>query len=347
MEEVKVSIIVPVYNAEKYLQTCISSLCSQTLKEIEIILVNDGSVDRSLQICETFAEKDSRIRLISKKNEGQGIARNAGLQIARGEYIGFVDADDYVAENMYEHLYQRAVRDQAQIVISGCRMVYGEDKIIEWFSCFPDGKYSGKEAEQLMDGLIGALPDEKEDTALGMAIWRNLYQRRLIVENQISFVSERVVNSEDLLFNMEVFSAASVFSVLREAFYYYRKSGDSFSSDCKPERFAMFKNLYHQMKKFSETHQWDESRELRIRRTFLENVRICIMEQSRAMRWKVRQSFLRQIRIIAEDQEVEKALLDYPIFQLPKQQSVFFLFLRRKKIWMLIILSKLKELISR
>ena len=116
MPNPKVSIIVPVYNAEKYLERCVSSLTKQTLKDIEIILVDDSSTDSSLEICKQMAEKDSRIKVIHKMNEGAGLARNAALSIANGEYIGFVDSDDFVELNMFEILYNKAIQYSSELV---------------------------------------------------------------------------------------------------------------------------------------------------------------------------------------------------------------------------------------
>lgn len=100
-QQPKVSIVVPIYNVESYLERCIQALLNQTLKDIEIILIDDGSPDHCPQICNEYAQKDSRIKVIHKKNAGLGYARNSGLEIARGKYLAFVDSDDYVEANMY------------------------------------------------------------------------------------------------------------------------------------------------------------------------------------------------------------------------------------------------------
>ena len=114
---IKVSIIVPVYNSQSYLKECIKSLLSQTLKEIEIILINDGSTDNSLQILSNFALKDSRIKIISKENNtGMSDARNLGLEISNGEFIGFVDSDDFVQKETFEIAYKAAKKDNIDVV---------------------------------------------------------------------------------------------------------------------------------------------------------------------------------------------------------------------------------------
>lgn len=109
MEDKLISIIVPVYNAEKYLDNCISSILNQTYKNIELILVNDGSTDNSLQICNKYKE-DKRVKIYSQENKGQGAARNKGIDVANGYYIGFCDADDTLNEHMYENLCQYAIK---------------------------------------------------------------------------------------------------------------------------------------------------------------------------------------------------------------------------------------------
>ena len=120
--DVKVSVIVPVYNTEKYLQKCLDSLINQTLKDIEIICINDGSTDNSENIIRMFAKEDSRIKLINQENKKQGAARNAGMKIATGEYIGFVDSDDYVDLNYFERLCGVNFNNTNYAILGGTRM---------------------------------------------------------------------------------------------------------------------------------------------------------------------------------------------------------------------------------
>ena len=125
MQQPKVSVIVPVYNVEKYLERCVNSLKNQTLKEIEIILVDDNSTDSSLEICNKMAAEDSRIKVIHKENEGAGKARNAALLVASGEYIGFADSDDFVEADMYKTLCGKAEKYNSDLVLSGVLFVDG------------------------------------------------------------------------------------------------------------------------------------------------------------------------------------------------------------------------------
>lgn len=124
----KISIIIPVYNVEKYLEQCLKSVINQTFKDIEIICINDGSTDNSLEILEAFQKQDERIKIINKQNEGQGIARNEGLKIAKGEYISFIDPDDWVEQGMYEFLYNKFLETNAQIIRFNYRSFDEENK---------------------------------------------------------------------------------------------------------------------------------------------------------------------------------------------------------------------------
>ena len=119
MEKIKISVIVPVFNAEKYLKMCLNSLVSQTLKNIEIICIDDGSTDNSLAILDKFKSKDDRIKIIKQKNYGVSMARNNGISEAQGEYIGFVDADDWVDKDFFEKLYNATQKYNADIATAG------------------------------------------------------------------------------------------------------------------------------------------------------------------------------------------------------------------------------------
>lgn len=129
-----ISIIIPVYKAEKYLERCIDSVCQQTYQNLEIILVNDGSPDKSGEICDEYAAKDSRISVIHKENGGLSSARNCALDVANGEYISFVDSDDYIDKKMYERLYSLMVSFHAQISCCGIKNVNEEGKVLSLYN---------------------------------------------------------------------------------------------------------------------------------------------------------------------------------------------------------------------
>lgn len=132
-----ISVIVPVYKAEAYLEKSVKSIINQTYKNLEIILVDDGSPDRCGEMCDEFAKKDSRIRVIHKANGGQSSARNAALDIMAGDYVGFVDSDDWIEPNMYEHLYNLILKNNAQISVCGLQCDYDDGKIVYFNDQYP------------------------------------------------------------------------------------------------------------------------------------------------------------------------------------------------------------------
>ncbi|MCU7203349.1 glycosyltransferase [Turicibacter sanguinis] len=167
-----VSIIVPIYNVEKYLRRCLDSLVSQTYQNIEIICVNDGSTDNSQLIIEEYKCKfPDRIKSIMKLNGGLGDARNAGLLEAKGEYVLFIDSDDWIEKNTVEILIENALKNQSDIVICGLRRITEENRILSQEQCKLDKEYNNK------DALINLAP----------AAWNKLYKRNLFVDNNIMY----------------------------------------------------------------------------------------------------------------------------------------------------------------
>lgn len=130
MSQPLISVIVPVYNVEKYLDKCVRSIMNQTYRNLEIILVDDGSPDNCPAMCDAYAKEDPRIKVIHKENGGQADARNQGIDIASGEYIGFIDSDDFVDEDMYEYLIEIAQKEQADVVTCECYDYYAEKEIL-------------------------------------------------------------------------------------------------------------------------------------------------------------------------------------------------------------------------
>ena len=212
-----ISVIVPVYMVEKYLPQCIESIQKQTYRELEIILVNDGSTDGSPQICDWYAQGDLRIKVIHQKNKGLSGARNAGLEIATGEYIGFVDSDDYIKENMYEALYQALLREKADMAICSYEKVSEEGERIENTSPIKDEVLSGYD-------ILKKLPECKGWYYVTM--WNRLYKRELF--SQIRLPEGK--NHEDEAVAHKIYFAAKKVVTIRDALYCYRNAENSIMS---------------------------------------------------------------------------------------------------------------------
>lgn len=167
----KISIIVPVYNVEKYLERCLDSILSQSFNAFELILVNDGSTDNSYKICEKYSYNDKRIKLINKENGGLSSARNAGIEASQGEYIGFIDSDDYIDKFMYEILYNYAEKNKSDIVI--CKY----KKVDANFGMNENLNYNVEEINYSNFQALNQLYEENNIEFVVM--WNKLYKRSL------------------------------------------------------------------------------------------------------------------------------------------------------------------------
>lgn len=216
---IKLSVIVPVYNAEKYITQCIESLLNQSLQECEFIFINDGSQDDSRQIIENYQDLDDRIKLINQENQGVSIARNEGLLVATGEYIGFVDADDFIEKNMYEILYTSAKQSVCDVIISNFVSEIKGNKIITRYP-FPIGITLNKDYINL-EILPYFLKENNLNTGCN-----KIYKNKVVRENSIKF-PEEVPLGEDGLFNMQFFSFADTMKYLDYSGYFYREVGGS------------------------------------------------------------------------------------------------------------------------
>lgn len=207
---IKVSVIVPVYNIEKYIEKCLKTLTEQTLKEIEIIVVDDGSTDNSAEVIEKI--KNDKIIFIKKENTGVAKTRNLALKQAKGEYIGFIDGDDYVELTMYEKMYNKAKEENADIVCCKYDRIYNSKRIL----C--------KVGE--VENYNKSLQENPELLNCGVPyIWNKIFKKTLIEENNFEFENYRIF--EDLLFTYKCFLKANKISIVDEVFYHYIRNRNS------------------------------------------------------------------------------------------------------------------------
>ena len=207
MTNAKISIIVPVYNREEYLKKCIDSIVSQSYKNLEIILVDDGSTDSSLSVCREYENADSRIIVISKENGGVSSARNAGLDSATGDFIGFVDSDDYIEEDMYERLIQPYFNSETDLVC--CGMFYPEQRRPK-----AETEYSADEACALMFDI------ENKNAYIKTYCCNKLYKASIIKNNSLCFDTGLVI-AEDHKFNFDYIINCKRVCVIPFALYHY------------------------------------------------------------------------------------------------------------------------------
>lgn len=246
---VKVSVLVPIYNVEEFLPECLDSLVGQTLKEIEIICINDGSTDNSLKIIKSYANKDERIRIINKKNSGYGDSMNRGLDLATGEYIGIVESDDFVDTDAFEKLYRLAKENKVEVVKSNFYEYYGEIKKDKSVSkMFPVNEI-GRVVDPRVEHKIFYQPP---------CIWAAIYERRFLEENNIRFLPTPGASYQDTGFNFKVWASARRVYFVKRAFLHYRQD-NSKSSVKDSGKIYCVKEEYDEIERFlSEKGLMDE-----------------------------------------------------------------------------------------
>lgn len=215
MKQELISVVIPIYNVEKYVEKCVNSVISQTYKNMEIILVDDGSKDKSGEICDSFEKKDKRIKVIHKKNGGLSDARNAGIEIAKGKYISFIDSDDYVSELFIERLYNLCTQNNADI--AECAFIKFEDK--SQIKKIEDSTViSVKNNEDVLYDLY-----RKESYVVTVVVWNKLYKMDLF--NDIRFPKGKI--NEDEFTTYKLFWKCKKIAITSERLYYYRKNNNS------------------------------------------------------------------------------------------------------------------------
>ena len=225
----KVSIIIPVYNVEKYLRQCMDSVVNQTLKDIEIICINDGSTDNSLNILEEYANQDSRIKIVNKENSGYGASMNVGLAAAASDYIGIVESDDFVELNMFEILYNTAKENNLDLV--RCR--YFEYKTQENTNTLIENLWVPK-------NRVYCPLEEKAPFWQAPAIWCNLFKKEMIEKNHIRFLETPGASYQDTSFAFKLYASAERFMMIEDALLHYRV--DNVNSSFKSTSKAFFVN---------------------------------------------------------------------------------------------------------
>lgn len=263
IKQVKLTVIVPVYNVQDYLLQCINSILEQSHSDLEIILVNDGSTDNSPQICEELSKKDARIKLIHQTNGGVSAARNTGIAASTGEYITFVDSDDWLDKNMYQKLLN-AARDNHKPDVVMCDFTTVRDNNrFNITSNLRAGFYAKKDIIReiyptlLVTEDFGRLPI--------VSVWNCLFKKSLFLNDQIRF-DEKLRYSEDYLFTAEVMTHCQSYCYVKNFFgYYYRQYNDSRSKKYRPEWWMTLVSLNSKLVQLlSDNKEYDFARQLKL-----------------------------------------------------------------------------------
>lgn len=239
-KKIKVSIIIPVYNVEQYLRECLNSVVNQTLADIEIICVNDGSTDNSYEILKEYAAKDSRIILLNQENKGPSVARNIAITQAKGEYLGFVDSDDWVDLNYFEELYNVANKFNAEIACAGFRYVRKNRMRIRKFF----------KSQQLIVNIEDKL--KVDNIPVQMYIWNKIFKREAWLKTGIMFPEGR--NFEDISILLKLLYYMGNLVTVPNVYYWYRQVSTSIVNTKSQKNREDYYNAKKELYDFADKH---------------------------------------------------------------------------------------------
>lgn len=322
---IKVSVIVPIYNAEKYLEQCLDSIVNQTLREIEIILIDDGSTDGSAEICKKYLD-DERVIYHYKDNAGAVMARKDGVELAHGRYIGFVDSDDWVEATMYETMYNAAEEAAADIVFCNC--IQNENDY--YFSPEMDsGFYNRKEIEtKILTKTLAYISDKGERRAIRWCNWLRIFKRDLML-GSLSYNPE-IRRCEDLVMTYEATLKANSFVYLGDQYLYHnRVVQNSKSRRYTPDAWRAFKSLIEHLYGITEKLESPVMLEQMHLRAFFSTID-CLENEIKFYKQNKKDA-IEQINRIMSDEIIDRYISCIPIEKMSKRYLVYHRLIRKKK----------------
>ena len=249
---IELSVIVPIFKVERYLAQCVESILGQSYKNLEVILVDDGSPDNCGAMCDEYAKRDSRIKVVHKTNGGLVSARKAGIEIARGRYITYVDGDDWLSDNTYEVLMRYVAENRADIVTAGFIEDFGTEES-NYIDTMKSGYYSG---EMLDKYLYETMLYDKStgDSGIRPNVWSKIFSREVIYDCQMS-VNNRINYGEDMACTYPALLKADSVYVTDECLYHYRRRADSITTERNLNYFEQIGILYKELAKVFFQHR--------------------------------------------------------------------------------------------
>lgn len=337
----KLSIIIPIYNVEKYLDKCVQSAMNQTLQDIEIILVDDESPDSCPQMCDDYARMDARIKVVHRKNGGLGFARNSGIDVATGEYITFLDSDDFVDLHTYEHLCNIATEHNLDALYYKFKRFTNETDVTPSQPIYEIIEYRNEGIKELMLDIIASEPSAKVDHKIACSSCTAMYKTSIIKENNVRFHSERELISEDLIFNLDYLKHAQKVAFNNGEYYHYRVNPSSLTGTIRTDRIEKNYTLYTYIEEHLENWRLDkEFGKERNARLFIGNSRSSITHflKSNANKQEKRLWLKQQLEMPIW----EKLGKSYSWKKLPLYSCFFFAACYKKHISLLQLISAIK-----
>ncbi len=340
----KVSIVVPIYNAEKYLDECIESIVNQTYINLEIILIDDGSKDKSPQMCDEWAKKDNRIKVIHKSNEGAGASRNQGIEISTGNYILFVDSDDYIAPTLVEKCLNAISESSSAMVMFGTTNINEYGKLIN-----KQIHYTNKyifENDEIQKELLPELLFSKNSKLQDIRIYTcmaNFYSLDIIKKINWKFKSEKEYISEDLFSIISLIPYITKFVIIDEPLYFYRHGHESLSSSSRLNDYEMIKKFYKQCIELCEKYNFNSNVQKCMSEPYLSFTITCLKYKIRLK--KPFTEKYKEINAVLKDDLLHKLLNERKLREEKISRHLLFSTIRSKNYlltWLLIYLQTSK-----
>lgn len=336
------SIVLPVYNVDRYIERCVKSILLQDFDDFEIILVDDGSTDNCPRICDKLSAKESRIKTVHKQNDGLGMARNTGLEEAKGKYIF---SDDYILPGLLSEIYAKLSEYDYDAVFYGFKRVDANNKQLNVLIPNPlkDVYMSTEEIKNtLLQDFIGRNPHNGYQSNLRISACNCCWKNDFLKENDLRFVSERDYISEDIYFYTEVFQYLKSVTFIKKAYYCYCQNFGSLTFTYKPQRFAEIRKFYRHIIEYAATLGYPEEVMLRFHSSFVSTTMACLKMEAAQIKSRGLRKTYKRFKDICGDENIINAVNVYPSQHLGKNWKIFF-FCVKKKLYFILMLKMILQ----
>lgn len=336
----KVSIIIPVYNAQEHLKKCLDSVVNQTFKDLEVIIVNDGSTDNSLKICKKYSENDKRIKVIDKENGGVSKARNIGLLYVNSEYISFIDSDDWIEPNMIEGLYNSLLINNADFCM--CNYIKENEIKSEYVKTNINKEvlYKNEIKCDLLIPLIERGNNEKEHVLAGFrSPWGKLFKRDIIEKYNIKFKEDLIIG-EDFIFNLEFLININK-SIINEEFYYHywtniNSATMKYKKDCWE---SIYRNTILYLEDFLKKNNLYLQANDKVNKLIIKYFLMSVMNESRRDNPKTRVEKINTIKEMCDDKIIINSLKSTKLNLFGKKNNLILILARYKLKYLIYLVS--------
>lgn len=335
-KNITLSIILPVYNVEKYIERCVESILTKNREEIEIIIVDDGATDGSPQICDKYADKVNNIKVIHKQNGGLSSARNAGMDVAQGKYIYFLDSDDWITEDAISKMFRYIEKDDIDVL----KFNYYEHKTdsMKVNSSIIPGHYNEESIKKNILPEAICPSNITTSSKVVLSVWSHVYKMDFLKKNNITFVSEREIGSEDFLFNIQVYACASSMQVIEDNLYYYDQRMGSLTQRYRVGLYNQYCKLIALYEEKLKNINLYENYVDRIQRFYIRSMwYVCIQNECKL---ESKKEVKKNIKEILNNRDLRKALKDTPLSSTDLKGKIYILLMKWKATSLIIALKK-------